>query len=195
MYKNYKDEDLIRAYSTMMSMSGKITTDLENVIQNRGGIDYFKRIMELRKSQPLEVSRLQKEVQSLTTPETNYDFVRKLVSSNFLSDNDLNIFVKRVFDEQKSSLFDKSITQSTIVKSLTGLFLGSISGTLFWWGILFLFKQPFIFVIPIVFIIGYYIIKTISNQSFRNPVVLIASLLSAFISLAAGHFLYFGIYN
>ncbi|MBK9485156.1 MAG: hypothetical protein IPO01_08040 [Chitinophagaceae bacterium] len=192
MYKNYKDEDIIRAYSTMMSTSGEINPDLANAIQNRGGIDYFKRIMELRKSQPLEISRLQNEVQSLTTPETNYDFVRNLISSKYLSVDDLNIFVKRVFDEQRASLIDKAITQTTIVKSLTGLIFGSIFGTLFWWGILYIFKQPFIFVIPVVFMIGYFIIKRISKQSFKNPVVLVASVLSAIISLVAGQFLFFG---
>ena len=148
--------------------------------------------MELRKSQPLEISRLQNEVQSLTTPETNYDFVRNLISSKYLSVDDLNIFVKRVFDEQRASLIDKAITQTTIVKSLTGLIFGSIFGTLFWWGILYIFKQPFIFVIPVVFMIGYFIIKRISKQSFKNPVVLVASVLSAIISLVAGQFLFFG---
>ncbi|MBL0145983.1 MAG: hypothetical protein IPP48_09640 [Chitinophagaceae bacterium] len=192
MYKNYKDEDIIRAYSTMMSTSGEITSDLANAIQNRGGIDYFNRIMELRKSQPLEISRLQNEVQSLTTSETSYDFVRNLISSKYLSMDDLNIFVKRIFDEQRASLFDKAVTQNTIVKSITGLILGSILGTLFWWGILYLFKQPFIFVIPVVFMISYFIIKNISKQSSKNPVVLLASILSALISLVAGHFLFLG---
>jgi len=195
MYKNYKDEDIIRAYSTMMSTSGEITSDLADTIENRGGIDYFKRIMDLRKSQPLEISRLQNEVQSLTTSETDYDFVRNLISSKFLSVEDLNIFVKRVFEEQRASLIDKAITKTTFVKCLTGLLLGSISGTLFWWGILYIFKQPFIFVIPIVFIIGYFIIRSISKQSFKNPVVLVASLLSAFISLVAGQLLFLSFSN
>lgn len=195
MYKNYKDEDIIRAYSTMMSTSGKITSDLANAIQNRGGIDYFKRIIELRKSQPDEISRLQNEVLSLTTAETDYTFVRNLISSKHLSVDDLDIFVKRVFSEQRSSQIDRAITKTTFVKCLTGLLMGSISGTIFWWGVLYIFKQPFIFVIPIVFMIGYFIIKTISKQSFKNPVVFIASLLSAIISLVTGHFLFLGFNN
>lgn len=190
MYKNYKDEDILRAYSTMMSTSGEITSDLANAIQNRGGIDYFKRIIELSKSHPLEISRLKNEIQSLITIETSYDFVRNLISSKILSMEELNIFVKRIFDEQRASLIDKKITENTIVKSLTGLILGSILGTLFWWGILYLFKYPFIYVIPFVFMVGYFIIKSISKQSYKNPVVLLASILSAIINLVAGHFLF-----
>ena len=190
MYKNYKDEDLVRAYSTMMAISGSISSDLAKVIETRGGIDYFKRIMELRKNDPAEISRLHNEVCALTTPEINYEFVRKLISSPYLSIEDLDIFVKRIFEEQKASQADKAITQSTVVKSVIGLLLGSLAGTFFWLFILYLFKQPFIFVIPIVFMIGYFIIKLFSKQSFKNPVVLIASLLSAGISLVAGHFLF-----
>ena len=190
MYKNYKDEDLVRAYSVMMETSGKISSDLAKVIETRGGIDYFKRIMELRKNTPAEISRLQNEVCALTTPETNYEFVRKLISSQHLSSEDLDVFVKRIFDEQKASQADKAITQTTIIKSSIGLLLGSVAGALFWWLILYLFKQPFIFVIPIDVMIGYFIIKLITKQSFKNTVILIATLLSAGISLVAGHFLF-----
>ena len=190
MYKNYKDEDLVRAYSTMMATSGSISSDLAEVIETRGGIDYFKRIMELRKNAPAEISRLQNEVCSFTTPETNYEFVRKLISSPYLSVEDLDIFVKRIFEEQKASQADRAVTQTTVVKSFIGLLLGSLAGSLFWWFILYMFKQPFVFVIPIIFMIGYFIIKLFSKQSFKNPVVLIASLLSAGISLVAGHFLF-----
>ncbi len=192
MYKNYKDEDLVRAYSTMMATTGEISSDLAAAIQNKGGIDYFKRVMELRKTQPAEISRLKNEVLSLTTSETGFDFIRNLVSSEYLSADDLNIFVKIFFEEQKASLADKNITQTTLIKSFAGLLVGSITGTLFWWGILYLFKQPFIFVMPVVFMIGYFTIKTFTKQSFRNPVVLIASLLSAGISLVAGYFLFLG---
>jgi hypothetical protein len=192
MYENYKDEDLVIAYSTMMATSNKISSDLASVIQKRGGIGYFQRLMELRKSQPAEIARLKNEVCSLTTSKTDYDFVRNLISSKYLSAEDLNIFVKRIFEEQKASLTDKAVTQTTFIKSFTGLLFGSIAGSLFWWLILYLFKQPFIFAIPVVFMIGYYIIKTISGQSFKNPVVLIASLFSSGISLVAGHFLFMG---
>ncbi|MEP7237370.1 MAG: hypothetical protein ABI685_05885 [Ferruginibacter sp.] len=151
--------------------------------------------MELRKTAPSEISRLQNEVCSLTTPETNYEFVRKLISSQLLSAEDLDIFVKRIFDEQKDSQADKAITQTTVVKSCIGLLLGSLAGTSFWWFILYVFKQPFIFVMPIVFMIGYFIIKLFSKQSFKNPVVLVASLLSAGISLVVGHFLFLAFNN
>jgi hypothetical protein len=45
-----------------MSTSGEIslTTDSANVIQDRGGIDYFKRVLGIEKSQPHEMLRLQK---------------------------------------------------------------------------------------------------------------------------------------
>ena len=191
MYKNYKNEDLIRVYYTMMATSGEITADLANAIQYRGGIEYFLRILELKKNQPHENTRLEKEIQSITTPETDYDFVRNLIASKYLSMEDLNIFVRAVFDEQRASQIDKSITQATFAKSFIGLILGSVLGTLFWWGILYIFKQPFIFVIPVVFMIGYFSIKNISKQSFRNPVILVASVISGAISLVAGHILFF----
>jgi len=192
MYEKYKDEDLISAYATMMATSNGISSDLANAISQRGGMDYFKRIMELRKTRPAEIARLKKEICALTSSETNYDFVRNLIASEYLSAADLNTFTKRVFEEQMASLTDKAITQTTFVKSFIGLLLGSIAGTLFWWGILYLFNQPFIFAVPVVFMIGYLIIKTLSGQSFKNPVVLAASLLSLVISLVAGHFLFLG---
>ena len=195
MYEKYKDEDLISAYSTMMATSNTISSDLANVIQNRGGLEYFKRILELRKKQPDEFARLKKEIHALTSPDTNFELVRKLISSKYLSVEDLNIFVKRVFEEQRASQVDKAVTKTTFVKNLIGLVAGSAAGTLFWLAILYVFKQPFIFVMPVVFIIGYFIIKFISGQSFKNPVVLVASLFSAFISLVAGHFLFINFFH
>ena len=170
--------------------SGQISSDLTDAIQSRGGLDYFRRILELRKTHLVEIVRLQKEICALTTPETDFVFVRKLVSSEYLSPQDLDIFARRVFDEHQASQADKAISQTTIPKSIIGLLIGSVAGTLFWWGILYLFKQPFIFIIPVIFIIGYLPIKAFTKQSFKNPVVLAASLLSVGVSLVCGHFLY-----
>ena len=190
MYKNYLDADLITAYSTMMATSGKISSDLENVIEQRGGLDFFKRKINLRKTHPEEIMRITKEVQSLTTPDTDLEFVRNLVNSEFISKEDLDIFVKTIYDEYQSLLSNKLITKDTVLKSIAGLFTGTIASGLFWWGILIIFHQPFIFIIPVVYLIGYFIIKKITNQSTKNPVVLVSSLLSTLFGLSLGYFLY-----
>lgn len=189
MYKKYSDNDLIIAYSTMMATSGKLSSDLADEIEKRGGLEFFKRKLALRKSHPEEVSRLTKEIQSLTTPETDWQFVRTLLNSDFMSKEDLDIFVKNVFDEFKSISIDKKITKDVIIKSLIGFFAGSIISGLFWWGILYMFHEPFIFLIPLVFIIGHLIIKIITKRSAKNRVVLASSILSAVFGLMIGHFL------
>lgn len=144
----------------------------------------------MRKTHPEEVSRITNEIQSLTTPEIDFQFIRNLISSEFMSKEDLDIFVKTVYDEQQLSISDKKITTDTIIKSGIGLFAGSIASGLFWWGILIIFHQPFFFVLPVVYFICYFIIKKITRQSTRNPVVLVSSLLSAVGGILLGQLLY-----
>lgn len=190
MYKNYSDADLIRAYSTMMENTGSIPKDLEKVMTDRGGIDFFKRILALRKSHPEEINRITKEVQGLTDQYSNAEFVRTFISSDHMSKEDLDLYVTRLHDEYRDSLADQAITKDTVLKSLFGLLAGSIASGLFWWLMMIIFHKPFYFILPVVYFIGYIIIKALTKQSSRNTIVLVCSLGAMILGILIGHFLY-----
>jgi hypothetical protein len=190
VYKKFKDLDLITVYSTMLSTSGEISVELKDEIDRRFGMDYFKRIIDFRKSNFDEYSRIQGQVVSLCSNETNFEFVRRLISSDFLSNADLDIFVLRAFTEQKNKLLDETVDRSTISLSIIGLFAGCIPAAIFWWGLMSLIKQPIVLAIPIAFIISFFVIKILTKKSIKNPVVLTATVLSGLIGLGIGHILY-----
>lgn len=98
--------------------------------------------------------------------------------------------MNRVHTEHQHSLWDKKVTHETVVKSLIGLVAAVIDTGLFWWMILLIFHGPFYFVLPVVYFTGYYIIKGIVKQSYKNPVVLISNLLAGLLGILLGHYFY-----
>lgn len=186
LYKDFSENELIEAYSSMMDYSGKLTDDLIFEIEKRGGLELFNRKMELRKVHGAEISRIIKEVQSISKPETDIAFVRKHITSKILSKEELDRFVETTFDEYQALLKDKGINSKTIIGSISGVLFGSLIGGIGWGLSNLFFHRPFHYLIPFLFIICYLIIKFITKQSRRNVVILVASFLATIGAILLG---------
>lgn len=186
MYEKYTDEELIVAYNDMMDYSGKISPDMEKIIAERGGIDNFKKLVSDKKKFNTEKARIKKEVNSLTTLETDIDFIKKLVSSEILTNEDLEIVITKTFHDCQSTLSNKRITTDTIVRSIVGLLIASVLGAVLWsCSILFLKKIYFPILIPI-YVFNYFIIYLFTRKTRSNVVVFIASVLAIIGSIVMG---------
>jgi hypothetical protein len=174
MYKNYSTEELINAYTTMIEYSGKATDTMLSAIEERGGIESFKAQIELQKSGRLEINRITKEVYSLSSSETNVEFIKKLITSDFLSREELDKLIEIRFLKHQAFLQNKAITSKTIIGGLAGAVISCIIGAIAW-GFLMIYMTPmfFYFYIIVVYIINYLIIKFITKQSRSNLAVFI----------------------
>ena len=177
-YRKFSDNDLTEAYSSMINYSGKANADLLNEIDYRGGMDKFLKQIEKAKVAETEIKRVTEEVYSLSSPDTNIEFIRQTIGSDILSQDQLDFLIERKFDAHQAMLADTSIGTSTIIGSLVGGAIGSlISGILFGLSIIY-FDRIFFFLLVIVYIICYSIIKLVTKQSRNNLAVFIASFLA-----------------
>ena len=178
MYEKYSDEEIIEAYSSMLDYSGEISKEMSLEIESRGGLNTFKKKIENRNILTKEISRLSNEVYSLTSPDTNVEFIKTLIKSDILTREELNELIENKFSYYRAINTDRTVNSKTIIGSITGIVLGTILGGLL---MHFLSKQIpgiyFYLIIP-VYILNYFIIKVITKQSRANPVIFIACFLA-----------------
>lgn len=187
MYEKYSDDELIEAYSSMIEYSGEINKEMSTEIEFRGGLESFKKKIEQKNIIVQETKRISAEVYSLTSPETNLEFIKKLITSNILTQEQLNELIENRFLQYQVINNDKAITPRTILGSITGIILSIILSSLL---LFFVIKQLqgffYVLLIP-TYILNYFIIKFITKQTRVNWVIFVATFVatvaSAIVSL------------
>ena len=188
-YLSFSDDELIEAYTSMISYSGKITDDLQFAIDQRGGMESFKKQMGYKKIHQQEIKRISGEVFALTSEETNVDFVKKLITSNILSKEELASVVEKKFKESQEYKKDREVSTGTLTKSLLGLLAGLIVGGTLWALSIYFFEEVYYLLIVPIYIINYFLIRLITKQSRANPVVFLACLFSTVGSVVIGYYI------
>ncbi len=184
IYKNYTDADLEEAYTSMMDYSGKITADLEQEINNRGGLASFHRKTGERRELNKERYRIKAEVRLLTSKDTDYEFVRKLISSDKLDGQMVDELVSNYHAERQKEIRDRQITPNTVTGTLIGILIGIVLGGLLLCLSVMAFQKLLYWLLIPVYILDYFIIKLLTKQSRNNLFVFIGSFLAAIGSLA-----------
>ncbi|RED26209.1 hypothetical protein BD847_0124 [Flavobacterium cutihirudinis] len=189
-YKNYSNEDLEEAYTTMMDYSGKASKEILVEIDNRGGIDIFLSTLEFNKLNKKEINRITAEVYSMSNDYSDLDFIKQFIKSDVLNHDELNELIELKFNEHLAILTDRTINQKTIYGSLAGMAVGIILSLIFYILILSLFGKIVYFPIIGVYFICYQTIKLITKQTRDNTFVFLASLAGTIITLLCLFFLY-----
>lgn len=181
-YSNYSDDELIEAYTTMIAYSGEPTIHMQMEIDERGGIDNFKRKINLNQTRAKEQNRIYKEVYRLVSNETNYEFVRKFISSDIFSESELDEIVQRKFSQISTSKQNLSITSRTIWGCIIGMVCGSIASSIVS-VFLIQYSLPLTLLVIITYLICYGIIWLITKQTRNNILVFVTAFLATVISL------------
>jgi hypothetical protein len=177
-YKKYSDADLVEAYNSMMDYSNEVSAELLTEIKSRGGLDQFQQKIEKEQQLVAELARIRKEVFELTSPETDVDFVKKMIHSTLLNRTELDTHIETYFAAFEGRIRDRKIVTRTLLGSLVGILFGSIvcGGLLALFIIFFRFYLLWFF-IP-VYALNYFIIRILTKQSRDNVVINIATLLA-----------------
>ena len=181
-YSKYSDDDLIESYTTMIDYSGKADDALLKEIEHRGGIDSFLKRIENKKTNHKEINRIVKEVHTLSKDYSDLEFIKKFISSDILSQQELDELVAIKFKEHQDMLVDRKIDSKTIIGSVIGTLIGSFLGFLFLVLCLYLFDAFLFFTIVGAYIICYVAIRLITKKSRNNAAVFIASALGTIIA-------------
>lgn len=183
MYRKYSDEDLIEAYSTMMDYSGKPNAEMLKAIELKGGLEKFLNDIEFKKKHQSEIGRIRKEVHELCKKVSTLETLKDLITSNTLSETEVDDVVQKRFVEYQFHVSNTKITAKTIYGSLIGFMIGTFCGSLFLILAYWFFATFILFPIVLTYIICYFIIKFFTKQSRSNAVVFIASFLATIASM------------
>ena len=189
MYEKYSDDELIDAYSSMLDYSGEVSSEMSNAIELRGGLENFKKKIERRKFLTEEINRISKEIYSLTSSETNVEFIKKFITSTILTKDELDQLIESKFSQYQSINENREINSKTFIISLAGMLTACIIGAIIL-SLLIAFLTPvFLYFIVPIYIINYLIIKFVTKKTRSNLVIFIATLLATIGSIILGIYL------
>lgn len=182
-YKNYSNEELIEAYSTMLDYSGKASNEILLEIDKRGGIDDFLTKIEFNKSNKEEINRISQEIYNLCKDFNDLDFIKGLIKSEILETNELDNLVTLKFNQYQAFLKNRKIDQKTIFGSLVGMIIGIIISLIFYSLVTFLIGKFVFYPIIGVYFICYQTIKLITKQTRDNTFVFLASFIGTLLTM------------
>ena len=189
-YKNYTDEELYGLNSTISDYSDEAREALEIVLQKKGGLETIVKALQSKKIITDEIRRITKETIELGGKGTNVEFLKTLIKSNILPEEQVHTIIDLKFAEIEAAEKDRRITPKTILGSVIGSVIASVIGGILW-GLQLIYSHRIFFILGLgLILLCYGIIKLTTRQSKENTAVFIATLIAVLLSLAIGGLLY-----
>ena len=182
-YKNYSDEDLVEAYSTMIDYSGKASNEILIEIDNRGGLNAFLENIEFNKSNKQEINRISQEIYALTNDFHDLEFIKSFIKSDTLTPEELDDLITLKFHQHEAFLQNRKIDQKTVFASLVGMIIGIIISLAFYIFVIYLLDRFIYYPIIGVYFICYQTIKLITKKTRDNTFVFLTSLAGTVLTL------------
>jgi len=182
-YKNYSDEDLVEAYSTMIDYSGKPSNEILIEIDNRGGLNAFLENIEFNKSNKQEINRISQEIYTLNNDFHDLEFIKSFIKSDTLTPEELDDLITLKFYQHEAFLQNRKIDQKTVFASLVGMIIGIIISLAFYIFVIYLLDRFIYYPIIGVYFICYQTIKLITKKTRDNTFVFLTSLAGTVLTL------------
>ncbi len=167
----------------MTDYSGKPNDELLFEINKRGGLALFENQIEEKKYKQLEIQRINKDVYSLMAPEISVQFIRKMVTSEIFTEEELDKIIENRFVEYAAILKTKEVNSKTIITGISASIASALIGAAVLLCCMRYITPIFYFFIPIIYIINYTIIRLVTKQTRSNWFIFIITLLSTIASL------------
>jgi hypothetical protein len=185
-YKNYSDDELMEILKTNKDYSEKSIPELDEEINNRGGIELMLKQQQKRKIIPNEIRRITNEIFSLNAEGINADFLKTVIKSDILPEEQLHKVIEEKYKLAEAYRNNKKVKSRTIAGSLAGIAVSAVVVGGLWMLQLAYMKNVRYISIVVAYFICYGIIRLITRQTASNAVVLIAAVLATGISILAG---------
>lgn len=191
-YSKFNTKELIEIYTNTMTNYGKVEGDLLEEINNRGGIATLEQQAEQYHRIATERTRIIREVIQLTGSGTDATFIKQLIQSDLLSQEELDSLVENTYQQQKNTIEHKQINAKTIVGCLLGFVIGSILGGLICFAQLYYWGEVYYATFVASYAVAYLPIRIITKKNATNPLVLITALIASIVGTILP-LLYFGL--
>ncbi len=189
-YDAYTDEQVFDVYASIDTYSNEAKEALNIVIAKRGGLEKLIEREKERNARSKEIERIKLEVTRLSTSDTDDSFLKKIVTSNILSNEEVNEIVHNTLKVASQEKEDKEIKPRTVWGSIIGGGIASLVGGSLWGLQLIYSKKVFVILLIGLVLLCYGIIKFSTRQSNKNVVVLITTIVSVLMAIIIGQFIY-----
>lgn len=188
-YETYPDEELYSIYNDAANYSEEAGIALHNVIEKKGGLDALIKRLEAKAIIENEKRRIANEAAKLGQGGVDASFIKNTTTSTILSKEELNNIIETNVAKAESVIEDKKVDGDTIVKSLLGCGLATLTG-----GILASLQFVYFGATSNLMVIGtglvcYATVKLVTKKSYYNTAVLLSSfaafILSYLVAIAA----------
>jgi D-serine dehydratase len=192
-FESYSDYELYQIANNPSGYTQEVQEAISIVVNKRGGLAAVAERLAKAKDIAIEIDRVEKEVHSLTTPETDLSFMKTMIQSNILSIDQLNETIEKSYALAQTQLKDKAVTPNTILGSILGCGIASIIGGILW-GLQLIYSNAVFSILAIgLFLLCFFIIKLITKKSFKNTSVFVATIVAVILSVVIGQLLYMAI--
>ena len=189
-FGSYTDEELFVVHQDIENYSDEAKQALDTIILKRGGMDLIQKKLEEKAIIRKEKMRIGEEVASLRMNGVDIEFLKKNTTSSILSQEDLNALIDTNVEVAEFHIEDKKIDSNIIIKCVLACAVASLIGGAF-------ISLQFIYLgaTSVLMIIGlalicYGVVKLITQKSYNNAAVGIASLLAFIFSYVLGFLVY-----
>lgn len=177
-YSAYTAEELLEIIQNPENYSDEAVKAANIVIESKGGVDSIKQISLLQQQKTAETERITKLVTSHLKKGIAPEKIKEQVNSPILSYTEIEEIITAINKKEKALIKDKSLNPRTIIGSVIGGIIATlVSGILL--GQLFLYtNRVLVIMLALVAVFNYLIVYLCTKQTYRNTIVLIATICS-----------------
>lgn len=185
-YCSFSTTQLLQAYNNPGDYTPEAKEALMLVIQKRGGIEALQANHQFQQSIKLETERIRQQVRQLRTPETDLDFLNKIIQSDLLEESQKEAIVQQSFEEITREWEDKQVKPRTLIGGAIAAAIASLTGGILWGLQMIWSGRIFVFFFFGLVLLCYGLIRLITKQSYKNNAVLILVIISVALALFIG---------
>ena len=189
-YTDFSDEQIIEAYHNPDDYTGDAKEALADVIQKRGGIDNLLAKERQQNIVLAETERIKQEVRRLSTPEVDLEFLKKMITSHILNENQTQFIIQQSFEEINRDLEDRKVKPRTIIGGSVGAGIAGLIGGIFWGLQMMWSGRIFAILFFGLVLLCYGLIRVMTKQSHKNVAVFVLTAISIVIALVIGQLMF-----
>lgn len=174
-YVTYTDEQLYAVLQNADNYSEEARKALHEVLEKNGGTAALIKRLEEKTIIEKEKARIANEAIKFGMEGVDASFMKNTTSSEILSKEEVDQIIEKNVAIAESVVEDKKVNSDTIVKSLVGCGLASISGGAFASLQLLYFGATSVLMLVGTILICYGTVKLVTKKSFNNTAVILSS--------------------
>jgi hypothetical protein len=189
-YERYSDNELLEMQANLHDYSDEAREAFRIVISKKGGEENLEKIRERNLIVQKETRRIIEDVNKLTTADIDISFLKRMITSDIIDQSELDKIIEAAYQNAKSEIEDTEVKPATIMGSIFGGIVASITGGIFMG--LQLIYSPRIFYIIIFgqLLLCYWIVYLFARKSYKNQSVIIATIVSFVLTFFVGKFIF-----